>query len=85
MRSSIAQRILNETPVSVTEFVKRYGETIMGQRLPQYSPKEKVTIAGTEMTFSHYVMQEGKQCAFFHYEIDGKQYGYIKHDLTQSI
>jgi len=50
-----------------------------------YSPGEKVIIAGTEMFFSHYVTTPQGQRPFFHYYVDGKQYGHIKNDSTQTI
>lgn len=50
-----------------------------------YSPREKVIIAGTEMCFSHWLTHNGCRVPFFHYYIDGKEYGYINHDLKREI
>ncbi len=50
-----------------------------------YQPNEKVMINGMEYFFSHYITTPTGQAAFFHYYVEGRQYGYIKHDLTKTI
>jgi hypothetical protein len=52
-------------------------EVITGTRT--FSPGEKVVIAGTEMFFSHWITTPNGERPFFHYYIDGKEYGYINH------
>ena len=58
-------------------------EVITAPRL--YSPGEKAIIDKTEMIFSHYVTTPEGERPFFHYYVDGKQYGYIKNDSTREI
>jgi hypothetical protein len=57
------------------------------KHVPQrtYVIGDVVKINGLDMHFSHYVVQDGKDVPFFHYYVDGKQFGYIKHDSTREI
>jgi hypothetical protein len=50
-----------------------------------YQPNEKVTIAGTEMVFCHWITTPEGQRPFFHYYVNGEQFGYIKNDSTRTI
>jgi len=50
-----------------------------------YRAGDKVIITGLVMIFSHYIITPNGQVPFFHYYINGEQFGYINHDLTQAL